>query len=144
MTQMAARLADLDDPRLVFCTALSRRDWSSPSTSTSRPYIAPLPSTPPIVRIFCAMASEAPRFFSNTAGWRKWLEKNHAAADELWVGFHKKGSGKPSITWLESVDQVVCFGWIDGLRKGIDEDSYKIRFTPDGRGASGASSIPGA
>jgi uncharacterized protein YdeI (YjbR/CyaY-like superfamily) len=76
------------------------------------------------------MASEEPRFFPAASAWRKWLEKNHATADELWVGFHKKASGKPSITWPESVDEALCFGWIDGVRKSIDEDSYKIRFTP--------------
>jgi uncharacterized protein YdeI (YjbR/CyaY-like superfamily) len=61
---------------------------------------------------------------------RKWFEKNHATADELWVGYFKKGSGKPSVTWPESVDQALCFGWIDGIRKTIDDVSYRIRFTP--------------
>jgi uncharacterized protein YdeI (YjbR/CyaY-like superfamily) len=69
-------------------------------------------------------------FFKTPADFRKWLEKNHAKKNEQWVGFHKTGSGKKSITWPESVDQALCFGWIDGLRKGIDEESYKIRFTP--------------
>jgi uncharacterized protein YdeI (YjbR/CyaY-like superfamily) len=58
------------------------------------------------------------------------LEKNHATATELLVGFYKKDSGKPSITWPESVDQALCFGWIDGIRKRVDEISYQIRFTP--------------
>lgn len=70
------------------------------------------------------------RFFKTLAEMRKWLEKNHDKAAEQWVGFYKKGSGKPSITWPESVDQALCFGWIDGVRKSIDEESYKIRFTP--------------
>jgi uncharacterized protein YdeI (YjbR/CyaY-like superfamily) len=61
---------------------------------------------------------------------RKWLRQNHAKADELWVGYYRKGSGKPSITWPESVDEALCFGWIDGIRKRIDEESYMIRFTP--------------
>lgn len=69
-------------------------------------------------------------FFSTPADWRRWLLKHHAAAAELWVGFHKTKSGKPSITWPESVDEALCFGWIDGLRMGIDETSYRIRFTP--------------
>lgn len=69
-------------------------------------------------------------FFKTPADFRKWLEKNHAKQQEQWVGFYKTGSGKKSITWPESVDQALCFGWIDGLRKGIDEESYKIRFTP--------------
>jgi uncharacterized protein YdeI (YjbR/CyaY-like superfamily) len=69
-------------------------------------------------------------FFKDPAGFRKWLKKNHAAADELWVGFYKKGSGKASITWPESVDVALCFGWIDGIRKTLDGLSYAIRFTP--------------
>jgi uncharacterized protein YdeI (YjbR/CyaY-like superfamily) len=71
-----------------------------------------------------------PTFFRSPADFRKWLEKHHATARELWVGFYKKGSGEPSITWPESVDEALCFGWIDGLRKGVDGRSYKIRFTP--------------
>jgi uncharacterized protein YdeI (YjbR/CyaY-like superfamily) len=70
------------------------------------------------------------KFFKTPADFRKWLEKNHEKKDELWVGFYKTSSGKKSITWPESVDQALCFGWIDGLRKGIDDESYKIRFTP--------------
>lgn len=69
-------------------------------------------------------------YFATKSEFRTWLELNHAVAPELWVGFFKKGSGKPSITWPESVDQALCFGWIDGIRKSIDEVSYKIRFTP--------------
>ncbi len=71
-----------------------------------------------------------PKFFKTPADWRKWLERNHDKAEELWVGFYKKDSGKPSITWPESVDGALCFGWIDGVRKSIDEVSYMIRFTP--------------
>ena len=70
-----------------------------------------------------------PRFFKNPSAFRKWLAINHAKSKELWVGFYKKNSGKPSIDWPESVDEALCFGWIDGIRKSIDEDSYKIRFT---------------
>ena len=69
-------------------------------------------------------------FFKSVDDYRKWLEDHHASAQELWVGFYKKGSGRPSITWPESVDQALCFGWIDGLRKNIDVSRYKIRFTP--------------
>ena len=71
-----------------------------------------------------------PRFFATPEDWRRWLEKHHASRPELWVGFYKKGSGRPSITWPESVDEALCFGWIDGIRKTIDADSYVIRFTP--------------
>jgi uncharacterized protein YdeI (YjbR/CyaY-like superfamily) len=69
-------------------------------------------------------------FFESPAHWRAWLEKNYARVTELLVGFHKRDSGKPSITWPESVDEALCFGWIDGLRKRVDETSYTIRFTP--------------
>jgi uncharacterized protein YdeI (YjbR/CyaY-like superfamily) len=71
-----------------------------------------------------------PTFFATQSGFRKWLEKNHDKASELFVGFYKVSSGKPSMTWAESVDQAICFGWIDGVRKSIDNDSYFIRFTP--------------
>jgi uncharacterized protein YdeI (YjbR/CyaY-like superfamily) len=70
------------------------------------------------------------KFFKKPADFRKWLETHHDSATEQWVGFYKQGSGKASITWPQSVDEALCFGWIDGLRKGIDEVSYKIRFTP--------------
>jgi uncharacterized protein YdeI (YjbR/CyaY-like superfamily) len=76
-----------------------------------------------------------PKFFRTPADFRTWLEKNHATATELWVGFYTKDSGKPSITWPESVDQALCFGWIDGIRKRVDEISYQIRFTPRRRGS---------
>lgn len=71
-----------------------------------------------------------PRFFKTPAALRQWFKTHHASAAELWVGFYKKDSGKPSITWPESVDEALCFGWIDGIRKSIDEISYMIRFTP--------------
>lgn len=71
-----------------------------------------------------------PKFFPTPAAFRKWLAANHDKSKELWVGFYKKDSGKPSITWPESVDEALCFGWIDGVRKTIDAESYKIRFTP--------------
>lgn len=71
-----------------------------------------------------------PTFFQTPAEFREWLAKNHTSKQELLVGFYKKDSGKPSITWPESVDQALCFGWIDGIRKSIDEISYSIRFTP--------------
>jgi uncharacterized protein YdeI (YjbR/CyaY-like superfamily) len=69
-------------------------------------------------------------FFETPAEFRQWLQANHSDAAELWVGYYKKGSGRLSITWPESVDEALCFGWIDGIRKSIDEISYTIRFTP--------------
>lgn len=71
-----------------------------------------------------------PRFFKTPADWRRWLERHHADHTELWVGFHKRHTGKPSITWPESVDEALCFGWIDGLRRSLNATSYVIRFTP--------------
>ncbi|MBC8107641.1 MAG: YdeI/OmpD-associated family protein [Anaerolineae bacterium] len=74
--------------------------------------------------------ADDPRFFKTPAAFRRWLHSNHVKARELWVGFHKVGSGKPSITWPQSVDEALCVGWIDGIRKRCDEHSYVIRFTP--------------
>lgn len=71
-----------------------------------------------------------PTFFSTPAKFREWLQKNHKTKTELLVGFYKVDSGKASITWSQSVDQALCFGWIDGVRRSIDEKSYCIRFTP--------------
>jgi uncharacterized protein YdeI (YjbR/CyaY-like superfamily) len=71
-----------------------------------------------------------PHFFSTPSAWRAWLHKHHAEPGELWVGFYKRDSGRASITWPEAVDGALCFGWIDGIRKRIDDISYKIRFTP--------------
>ena len=71
-----------------------------------------------------------PLFFSTQQEFRTWLANNNQTAVELSVGFYKVKSGKPSMSWSESVDQALCFGWIDGVRKSIDNDSYKIRFTP--------------
>jgi uncharacterized protein YdeI (YjbR/CyaY-like superfamily) len=70
-----------------------------------------------------------PTFFESPVDFHKWLKEHHASAKELWVGFHKKGTGLPSLTWPQSVDEALCFGWIDGVRKRIDDTSYKIRFT---------------
>jgi uncharacterized protein YdeI (YjbR/CyaY-like superfamily) len=70
------------------------------------------------------------RFFAEPDEFRAWLVEFHESARELWVGFYKKGSGKPSITWPQSVDEALCFGWIDGIRKSLGKDAYVIRFTP--------------
>jgi uncharacterized protein YdeI (YjbR/CyaY-like superfamily) len=72
----------------------------------------------------------SPKFFPTPAHFRRWLAKHHESKDELWVGFYKKATGKPSITWPESVDEALCFGWIDGVRKSVDDEAYLIRFTP--------------
>jgi uncharacterized protein YdeI (YjbR/CyaY-like superfamily) len=75
-------------------------------------------------------------FFATPSDWRRWLEENHATRRVLRVGFHKKGSGQPSITWPEAVDQALCFGWIDGVRRSIDDTDYEIRFTPRKAGSN--------
>jgi uncharacterized protein YdeI (YjbR/CyaY-like superfamily) len=69
-------------------------------------------------------------FFRRPSELRKWFRKHHASAAELWVGYYKKATGKPSMTWPESVQEALCFGWIDGIRKSLDEESYCNRFTP--------------
>lgn len=71
-----------------------------------------------------------PTFFSNPQAFRDWLERHADSASELLVGFYKVGSGRPSMGWSESVDEALCFGWIDGVRRRIDEHTYSIRFTP--------------
>ncbi|MCE7067132.1 YdeI family protein [Dyadobacter sp. CY326] len=70
-----------------------------------------------------------PLFFAKQSDFREWLEKNHDKETELFVGFYKVASGKPSMTWSQSVDEALCFGWIDAVRKSIDGESYMIRFT---------------
>lgn len=75
-------------------------------------------------------AKESLTFFKTEDEFREWLEKNHEKEKELLVGFYKVDSGKPSMSWTQSVDQALCFGWIDGIRKSIDEESYCIRFSP--------------
>jgi len=71
-----------------------------------------------------------PKFFTSPEKFREWLERNHDSATELLIGFHKKSSGKKSITYAEALDEALCFGWIDGVRKNLNETSYTIRFTP--------------
>lgn len=71
-----------------------------------------------------------PAFFAKPADFRAWFKKHHTTAPELLVGFFKKDSGKPSITWPESVDEALCFGWIDGVRRSLGDEAYCIRFTP--------------
>jgi uncharacterized protein YdeI (YjbR/CyaY-like superfamily) len=71
-----------------------------------------------------------PTYFQSPAGFRSWLTENHALFTELFVGFHKKDSGLPSITYTEALDHALCFGWIDGVRKSVNATSYTVRFTP--------------
>lgn len=77
-----------------------------------------------------------PIYFASAKAFRKWLEKNHATEVEVWVGYHKKATGRPSMSWQQSVDQALCFGWIDGIRKTVDTERYTIRFTPRKRGSN--------
>jgi uncharacterized protein YdeI (YjbR/CyaY-like superfamily) len=76
-----------------------------------------------------------PRFFKTPANFRRWLETHHTSAAELWVGFYKKASGRGGLSYLEGVDAALCYGWIDGLKKRVDDDSYTHRFTPRRRGS---------
>ncbi len=71
-----------------------------------------------------------PLFFATAADLRKWFREHHESAREQWVGYYKVATRQPSVTWAESVDVALCFGWIDGIRKKVDERSYKVRFTP--------------
>ena len=71
-----------------------------------------------------------PTYFATPEDFRAWFEKHHERETELLVGFYKKGTGKPSITWPESVDEALCFGWIDGVRRSLGDEAYTIRFTP--------------
>jgi uncharacterized protein YdeI (YjbR/CyaY-like superfamily) len=75
------------------------------------------------------------KYFTSPTDFRRWLEKNHATRQELWVGYHKKNSRQPSMIWPESVDEALCFGWIDGIRKSVDDLRYTIRFSPRRRGS---------
>lgn len=76
------------------------------------------------------MKKMAPTFFPDTNEFRKWLEENHQTEKELIVGYYKVGTKKPSMTWSKSVDEALCFGWIDGVRRSVDNEGYCIRFTP--------------
>jgi uncharacterized protein YdeI (YjbR/CyaY-like superfamily) len=77
-----------------------------------------------------AASPPKPVFFETPAAFRAWLEKHHRTATELWVGYYKRATGKASVTWPETVDEALCVGWIDGIRKTIDVEAYMIRFTP--------------
>ena len=74
--------------------------------------------------------------FDSPDAFRAWLEEHHAGRDELWVGYWKKATGRPSMTWEESVDEALCFGWIDGIRRRLDEEAYTIRITPRRTGST--------
>lgn len=84
----------------------------------------------PRVCIFQRMTSTKPTFFKSQAVFRTWLEKNHDKVTELLVGFYKKDSGKGGITYQQALDEALCFGWIDGVRRSIDDERWSIRFTP--------------
>ena len=77
-----------------------------------------------------------PIFFPTPAAFRAWLKKHHQTAAELWVGYYRKDCGKPTITWQQSVDEALCFGWIDGIRKKISDEAYTNRFTPRRAGSN--------
>lgn len=76
------------------------------------------------------MSDHTPTFFPTPTDFRAWLKKHHATTDHLWVGYYKKATNKQSVTWEDTVEEALCFGWIDGIRKSRDDESYVIRFTP--------------
>ena len=76
------------------------------------------------------MLPDEPVFFATGDDFRAWLEENYTSADRLWVGYYRRASGKPSVTWEDTVAEALCYGWIDGIRKSRDAESYMIRFTP--------------
>ncbi len=76
------------------------------------------------------MEAKELKYFKTPSSLRKWFNSNHKKSSELWIGFYKKDSGKPSVTYPEALDEALCFGWIDGIRKRIDDEIYTIRFTP--------------
>jgi uncharacterized protein YdeI (YjbR/CyaY-like superfamily) len=77
-----------------------------------------------------------PVYFESPAALRDWLDANHATAVELWVGYHKKATGRPSLSWSEAVDEALCYGWIDGVRYGVDNERFTQRFTPRRKGST--------
>ena len=76
------------------------------------------------------MVDGDPVFFESAAAWRSWLKEHHKTETELWLGYYKKATGKPSLTWAEAVREALCFGWIDGQAKSLDDERHKQRFTP--------------
>ena len=90
-----------------------------PPSKTKRPSVATRPAAPSV-----------PTYFPTPESFRAWLEANHEKEAELLVGFHKVGTARPSLTWPQSVDEALCFGWIDGVRRSLGPDAYTIRFTP--------------
>ena len=77
-----------------------------------------------------------PIYFAAPRELRDWLQANHASVDSLWIGYHKKATGKPTLTWPETVDELLCYGWIDGIRKGIDGERFMQRVTPRRKGSN--------
>ena len=75
-------------------------------------------------------------YFESPDALRDWFDANHETANELWVGYHKKATGRPSLTWSQAVDEALCVGWIDGVRVGVDEERFAQRFTPRRSGST--------
>src|SRR6516225_1223408 len=103
----------------------------SPPTPGTSGVLLPLPGLSGArLRFVAGYGVLKPTYFATPAAFQAWLRVHHAEQAELLVGFYKRGSGRPSITWPESVDEALCFGWIDGVRRSIDAEAYSIRFTP--------------
>jgi len=114
------------DKRAVVLDASQVKDWSEVRLLVEESYRLATATKKPKR----AAAPEAPKFFATPAAFRAWLEQHHERETELLVGFYKRDSGKPSMTWPESVDEALCFGWIDGVRRSLGDEAYSIRFTP--------------
>lgn len=76
------------------------------------------------------MSEDEPIFFDSPAAFGTWLEEHHDTATEVWIGYYKKATGKQVMTWSQAVDEALCWGWIDGIAKRVDDESHKQRFTP--------------
>ena len=81
------------------------------------------------------MTEQEPIIFTDRDEWRAWLEVNHAQAEEIWLGYYKKHTGKKSVKYDEAVEEALCFGWIDSLIKRVDENIYKQKYTPRKKGS---------
>ena len=76
------------------------------------------------------------RFFATPEELRDWFDANHETANELWIGYYRKATGRPSVDWSQAVDEALCVGWIDGVRRSLDESSFVQRFTPRRKGST--------
>jgi uncharacterized protein YdeI (YjbR/CyaY-like superfamily) len=123
-------VVDTGEPQLGQNRAPSGSGWSQTSHGIGTSIgVGADPGTAVVGTVGDSDAME-PTTFARPEDFRAWLRQHHASQRELWVGYHRKATGKPSMTWEESVDEALCYGWIDGRRKRVDDERYMIRFTP--------------